>query len=142
VAGDANYWWESGAVGDLVIRGNTFSAFCNSSEYQFCEAVISICPSLPRPGAPFHGRIVIEGNTFHSGGDPVLYALSVRELIFTRNAIHYDEAAPLRLGSQALLTLDTCGTATVKQNEIDAKFKKGRLSVRRMRPGQVDSSLA
>lgn len=56
IAGDANYWYESGAVRDLLIRGNRFDASCLTSEYQFTEAVISILPEIPEPdpSRPFH----------------------------------------------------------------------------------------
>jgi parallel beta-helix repeat protein len=141
VAGDANYWWESGAVGDLTIRNNTFSGFCNSSAYQFCEAVISICPSLPKPGAPFHGLIQIEGNHFTTGGDPVLYALSVRELEFSNNSILYSLICPTRMPGRALLTLDACTQAIIQANEIDPECKTERLRLKRMTKAQIKSDL-
>ncbi|MCK5000946.1 MAG: hypothetical protein KAS23_15495, partial [Anaerohalosphaera sp.] len=40
IAGDANQWYESGAVNDLVIRGNIFESPCLTSWYQFGEGVI------------------------------------------------------------------------------------------------------
>jgi hypothetical protein len=142
VAGDANYWWESGAVGDLTICNNTFSGFCNSSAYQFCEAVISIFPSLPKPGAPFHGRIRIESNRFYSDGDPVLYALSVRALEFNNNSIQYSPSCPTRLPGKALLTLDACTQAVIQTNEIDAECKTERLRLRRMAKANIKTDLA
>jgi parallel beta-helix repeat protein len=141
VAGDANYWWESGAVGDLTIRNNTFSGFCNSSAYQFCEAVISIFPSLPRPGAPFHGHICIEGNHFTTGGDPVLYALSVRELEFINNSIEYSPEFPTRLPGKALLTLDACARATIQGNDLDPECETKKILLRRMTRAQIMSDL-
>ncbi|HEY0868533.1 MAG TPA: hypothetical protein VGE01_14205, partial [Fimbriimonas sp.] len=38
IAGDANQWYESGAVKDVTIRRNRFDN-CLTSTYQFCEAV-------------------------------------------------------------------------------------------------------
>lgn len=49
IAGDANYWYESGAVKDVLIKGNDFRYPCMSSMYQFCEAIISIEPEIPSP---------------------------------------------------------------------------------------------
>lgn len=132
VAGDANYWWESGAVGDLIIRGNTFSGFCNSSAYQFCEAVISICPSLPRPGEPFHGHIRIEGNIFTTAGDPLLYALSVRELEFSGNTIRYSTDSPTRMSRRALLTMNDGRRELIHTNEIDPRLKHKKVEIKQM----------
>ncbi|MDX1285953.1 MAG: right-handed parallel beta-helix repeat-containing protein, partial [Draconibacterium sp.] len=42
IAGDANGWFESGAVTDVLIKGNTFTDLCNTSSYQFCEGIISV----------------------------------------------------------------------------------------------------
>ncbi|MBR4081624.1 MAG: hypothetical protein IKK21_07570, partial [Clostridia bacterium] len=39
VAGDSNYWFESGACRDVTIRDNVFTSACLSSMYQFCEGV-------------------------------------------------------------------------------------------------------
>ena len=141
VAGDANYWWETGAVGDLTIRGNTFSGFCNSSTYQFCEAVISICPSLPKPGAPFHGHIRIEGNTFTTAGDPLLHALSVRELEFKGNTIRYSTDSPRRFSRRALLTLDTCGSSIIRANRTDSQLTCASLELKHMNAAQVETDL-
>ena len=89
IAGDANYWYESGAVTDLTIRNNEFRASCNSSPYQFCNAIISIFPEVPEPDSlrPFHKNIRIENNTFNPSDFPILYALSVDGLSFNNNTI-------------------------------------------------------
>ncbi len=48
IAGDANQWYESGAVTDVLIRNNIFESSCLSSWYQFGEGIISILPRDPR----------------------------------------------------------------------------------------------
>jgi hypothetical protein len=89
IAGDANYWYESGAVKDVVIRNNEFRAPCNSSSYQFCNAIISIYPEIPELDASkqYHKNIIIEGNSFNPPDFPILFALSVDGLKFTNNSI-------------------------------------------------------
>jgi hypothetical protein len=89
IAGDANGWYESGAVTDVVIRHNTFSDPCLTSMYQFCEGIISIFPEIPKPefNKPFHRNIRIEDNEFHPYDFPVLYAKSVDGLSFTGNRL-------------------------------------------------------
>ena len=89
IPGDANGWYESGAVKDVTIRNNTFNDACLTSMYQFCEGIISIYPEIPKPdGAkPFHRNIRIEHNTFHPFDYPVLYAKSTEGLYFNNNTI-------------------------------------------------------
>ncbi len=89
IAGDANSWYESGAVTDVTIRNNEFRTPCNSSMYQFCNAIISIYPDIPEadPEHPFHKNITIENNTFAPADYPILYALSVDGLSFKNNTI-------------------------------------------------------
>jgi hypothetical protein len=89
IAGDANYWYESGAVKDITIRNNEFRTPCNSSSYQFCNAIISIYPEIPEadPLRPFHKNIKIEHNTFNPSDYPIIYAKSVDGLSFKNNTI-------------------------------------------------------
>ena len=44
IAGDANYWYESGAVKDVLIKGNDFRYPCMSSMYQFCGGTFLTLP--------------------------------------------------------------------------------------------------
>ena len=59
IAGDANYWYESGAVRDVTIRGNVFAPACLGSPYQFGEGIVSVYPEIPAPDTafPFHRTI-------------------------------------------------------------------------------------
>jgi hypothetical protein len=90
IAGDANNWYETGAVRDVCIRNNVFAAPCLTSLYQFSEAVISIYPEIPDPEAGkenYHRNIRIRDNEFHLYDYPVLYAKSVDGLAFTGNKL-------------------------------------------------------
>jgi hypothetical protein len=89
IAGDANYWYESGAVRDVLIKNNRFTDICNSSDYQFTEGIISIYPTIPHTELryPYHQHIRIEQNEFTTCEISVLYALSVQGLTFTDNRI-------------------------------------------------------
>ncbi len=89
IAGDANQWFESGAVKDVLIRDNNFTDACLTSTYQFCEGIISIEPEIPKLNSttPFHRNITITENNFHPYDYPVLYAKSVDGLRFTNNTI-------------------------------------------------------
>ena len=89
IAGDANYWYESGSVKDIIIKNNVFRSPCNSSSYQFCKAVITIFPEIPNadPSNPYHKNIRIENNRFNPSDYPILYAKSVDGLSFNDNTI-------------------------------------------------------
>lgn len=92
IAGDANNWYETGAVRDVTIRGNRFYN-CNTSYYQFCRAVISIFPevAVADPKYPFHRGITIEDNTFYSpkklSEQDILYIYSAEDVVFRNNRI-------------------------------------------------------
>ena len=89
IAGDANNWFESGAVKDVLIEKNKFLDPCMTSNYQFSEAIISIYPEIPKPDQkrPFHKNIRIERNEFFPYDYPVLYAKSVDGLTFRENTL-------------------------------------------------------
>lgn len=120
IAGDANYWYESGAVRDVIIRNNTFEYPCMSSMYQFCEAIISILPEIPEPQSeyPFHRNITIENNTFHPFDYPILYAKSVDGLKFMNNTLIRSTAIEPFHKRKAGITLDACKNVVIKGNHI------------------------
>jgi hypothetical protein len=121
IAGDANMWYESGAVRDVLVRGNVFGPACLSSPYQFGEGVVSVFPEIPAPDPafPFHRNIRIEENEFHPSDFPVLYAKSVDGLSFTGNRIvrsrHHEPWHPRK----ATLTFELCRRVRVDGNRFE-----------------------
>jgi len=90
IAGDANNWYESGAVTNVLIQNNIFTELCNTSSYQFCEGIISIYPEIPvlnETTPQFHKNITIENNEFHPFDFPVLFARSVDGITFSNNSV-------------------------------------------------------
>lgn len=90
IAGDANNWYETGAVKDVIIRNNVFADPCLTSLYQFSEAIISIYPEIPDLTASkdkYHRNIRILDNEFHLYDYPALYAKSVDGLKFNGNSL-------------------------------------------------------
>ena len=90
ICGDANYWYESGAVTDVLIQKNTFTELCNTSPYQFCEGIISVYPEIPEmheKAGQFHRNIRITDNEFHPFDYPVLFAKSVNGISFSNNKL-------------------------------------------------------
>lgn len=119
IAGDANSWFESGAVNDVVIRNNTFNEICNSSPYQFCEGIISIYPIIPEPDTEtpsFHKNIRIESNQFHPFDYPILFARSVENLSFTKNTIIRSFNFEPYHSRQYNFTFEYCKNIVIKEN--------------------------
>jgi hypothetical protein len=121
IAGDANGWFESGAVKDVLIRNNVFNDACLTSVYQFCEAIISIYPEIPKMDSnrPFHRNIRIERNTFNPFDYPVLYAKSTEGLSFNNNIINHSTRFQPFHQRKFMITLESCKKVEVLRNKLD-----------------------
>ena len=122
IAGDANNWYESGGVKDVLIRNNHFTDQCLTSMYQFCEAVISIYPEIPKPDAKkpgFHRNIRIENNQFDLFDYPVLYARSVDNLSFIGNKLTASHSYQPWHPRKFNISLEFCKGVVIKDNVID-----------------------
>ena len=130
VAGDSNYWFESGACRDVTIRDNVFTCACLSSMYQFCEGVISVCPVVPKPSAdtPYHSHIAITGNVFDSPDVPVLYGFSCEDLVFEGNRIFKSYHGKPWHPGKAMIALDSCRNVRIAGNAWVGDFRLERLS--------------
>ncbi|BEG97818.1 right-handed parallel beta-helix repeat-containing protein [Bacteroides sedimenti] len=139
IAGDANQWYESGAVKDVLIRNNIFRYPCMSSMYQFCEAVISIYPEIPKPDPkyPFHRNIRIENNTFNLFDYPILYAKSVDGLSFTDNKLVRNTTyQPFHYRKDGI-TLDACKNVLISGNKAEGDVLGKTIRLENMKPGEV-----
>lgn len=139
IAGDANNWYESGAVTDVTIRNNEFRTPCNSSFYQFCNAIISIYPEIPEPDSlhPFHKNIRIENNSFAPSDYPILYALSVDGLSFNNNTITRSyEYKPWHFQKTNFL-IDACRNVKISGNKIGEDVLGKNIVLKRMNSKEV-----
>ena len=123
IAGDANYWYESGAVNDVLISKNIFNEACNTSMFQFCEAIISIYPEIPKADSSksFHRSIRIVNNRFNPFDYPVLYAKSVEGLVFSDNIIKRSTRFIPGHPRKFMITLEACKKIEVKDNKFIGK---------------------
>ena len=121
IAGDANQWYETGAVKDVLITKNIFKAPCMTSMYQFSEGVISIFPEIPQPSTktPFHQNIRIIDNVFYLFDFPILYALSVENLIFSGNKLIRSYQFEPFHKRKAGLTFELCKKITIENNTAE-----------------------
>lgn len=139
IAGDANAWYESGAVKDILIRRNDFRYPCNSSIYQFCEAVISIDPEIPEPDIryPYHRNIRIVDNTFHLFDYPILFARSVDGLTFSNNTLIRDTTyAPYHYREEGI-TLEFCKKVTISGNKVEGDVLGRSVKIENMKSSEV-----
>ena len=118
LSGDANYWYESGACFDVTIERNVFTDRCMSSEYEFCEGIISIAPVVPCPKVPFHRNIRIWGNVFDTPNSPIVSAFSVKDLCIDHNRIFISPARGNICGKDALVALSWCEDVGVVKNRV------------------------
>ncbi|MBS1705177.1 MAG: right-handed parallel beta-helix repeat-containing protein [Armatimonadetes bacterium] len=137
IAGDANGWYESGAVTDVLIQKNLFEN-CLTSDYQFCEGIISIDPEIPKEGGPaFHRNIRILDNTFLTFQNSVLWAKSVDGLEFSRNRIKGSRSyVPWHPTKEGFTFID-CQNVRVTGNQIESGFGGRAVSVIRGKPKTI-----
>lgn len=141
IAGDANGWYESGAVNDVTITNNIFWDACMTSMYQFCEGIISIYPIIPKvdPLKPYHRNITIANNTFHAFDYPVLYALSVDGIRFSKNRIvRSHEFEPFHARKHCL-TFEACKNAEVSGNFFEGDVLSKDIKVENMDAKEIRS---
>lgn len=97
IAADANSWYESGAVNDVLIRNNVFDACAYNLYYDNNSYVIAIEPENHKHLRNYkvHRNIRIEDNTFKIYEDNlILKARSTDNLHFTNNIIENTSFKP------------------------------------------------
>lgn len=134
INGDCNGWFESGAVTEVLIRGNRFED-CLLGNYQFCDAVISVIPTNQRVEGPVHRNIRVEGNTFVMFDAPLLYARATEGIRFTDNRIERVETRRPWHYRKAALTLEQCAKVVIAGNT--AKGEPVSREVRRVDSNDV-----
>ena len=121
ISGDANYWFESGAVCDVTIRGNEFGDCCYGPE-AWGRAVIDIDPEISNPWKNrecFHRNIRIEDNTFRTFDRGILYARSVDGLVFRNNTVEPSDTYSETGRMNARITLDACRNIIIDESDCE-----------------------
>ncbi|MCF7818545.1 MAG: right-handed parallel beta-helix repeat-containing protein [Kiritimatiellales bacterium] len=130
ISGDANYWFESGAVQDVLIRNNDFGNCCYGPE-EWGRSVIDIDPEMADPhGNPecFHRNIRIEGNRFSTFDSGILFARSVDGIRFVGNTVRRTDRYPKTRRAAELLVFEACAGVEVSGNMIDPLIKETLMS--------------
>jgi len=97
ISGDANSWYESGAVEDVTIRNNIFDGCNYNNYYDNRSYIIGIIPENHEiaKNAWVHRNITIENNTFKVFADNlILKARSTDVLNFKGNTVEYSSFKP------------------------------------------------
>ncbi len=118
IAGDANYWFESGPVQDVTIRGNHFDT-CNYGVWG--RAAIDICPEISpefRSGIFYHRNIRIEGNTFDVFDPRLISAHNVQGLSFMDNEIRASTAYPPPAESGPAFAVTDSADVVIQNNHL------------------------
>ncbi len=120
IAGDANNWYESGGVGDIVIKNNIFVNMGVGGETP--QSVLQISPIIAeteRSKGYYHGKIIFEDNIVKTFDSQVIYALSVKELIVRNNKfIQTKDFKPI-FDDLAYLDFQNCGRVEVEANTYE-----------------------
>lgn len=122
IEGDAEGWYESGPVKDVLIQNNTFidCAYNGGPEH----AVIALHPSntIIDANRPVHKNVRIIGNKFQTWGNPVLYAKSTSGLVFKENEVTVSaDATPAK---KELFILKGCKDVKIKDNTLPEGWKQ------------------
>lgn len=137
IEGDAEGWYESGPVKDVLIENNTFVECAYSGGPS--NAVIALHPSNTQIDAnrPVHRNIRIVGNKFTTFGNPVLYAKSSEGVSFIQNKVdcRTADAAP----AKPMFILNGCKNVRIKLNQIEHCTPV--IDCRNMKKGYVKTDL-
>ena len=119
IEGDADYWYEAGAVSDLVVRNNVFDN-CNYGVWG--RATIDINPQIKpehRQAQRFHHNIRIEGNEFRTFHPEILKAHCVNGLAFRGNSIRFTNDYPCAEKLEPHLDWAHCSRVDISNNVVE-----------------------
>lgn len=124
IAGDANSWFESGSVGDVTIRNNTFVNMGKGGEAP--QSVLQISPEIPqsdRQKGYYHGKILFENNLVKTFDSQVIYALSVRDLVIKNNKfVQTKDYSPIFNGL-SFIDIQSSNRITVEGNSFEGDYE-------------------
>ncbi|NDP22218.1 MAG: right-handed parallel beta-helix repeat-containing protein [Paludibacter sp.] len=121
--GDMNYWHESGAVNDVVIRNNKF----HDNVYGGGKgSVIWINPRLDSivSGQYYERNIRIENNSFETFDNSILNAKSVNGLIFKNNSIVETKTYPKLNPELPAINMQNCSNIVIQGNTYQGSSKR------------------
>jgi len=141
IAGDMNFWFESGGVKDVTIRNNYFLDCCTSGE-AICGSIVHIAPIFPHPEKTdhcYHNNILIENNTIETFDNSFIDALSVNGLIVKGNTIKQTNTFKPLLPGKSNIDIKYCKNVVIEHNKYKGKLA-GKVEVDRASKSNVKIS--
>lgn len=133
IEGDAEGWYESGPVCDVLIRNNTFIDCAYSGGPG--NAIIALHPSNTSINAdrPVHRNVRIENNVFKTFDYPVLYAKSTAQLTFKGNTIIGTQTPQPQAGNVNTFYLNGCKDVVIRDNKFEDYTPKQLVKIENMK---------
>jgi len=131
VEGDAESWYEAGAVSDLLVRNNVFDN-CNYGVWG--RATIEINPRIDpdkRAARRFHRNIRVEDNEFRTFHPNLLRAHCVDGLTFRGNTIRFTKDYPVENNGKGYSSTEHCSNVDILENDVVGARFAGRPGARR-----------
>jgi len=113
----AIYWFESGPVSNVVIKGNTFENLGIGGHSP--QAILQIDPIIKkkyREDGYYHKNIVFENNIVKTFDPHIIYALSVDGLIIRNNTIIQTKTFPQIFSELSQFDLQNCINVKIEGN--------------------------
>ena len=121
--GESFFWYESGAVNDVIIRNNTFD-YCAYSGSE--HAVLNITPRLGKSfveSSLFDRNIQFENNTIRTFDNRIVWADRVDGLTIKNNTIIKTNQAPKLYPDAPLIELINCRKVSIEGNVYEGDCK-------------------
>ncbi|HET8829017.1 MAG TPA: hypothetical protein VFM79_06730 [Pelobium sp.] len=118
ICGDANFWFESGPVNNVVINNNTFEEIGIGGHKP--QAILQIDPVIKkefRSNGYYHKNITFQNNTIKTFDPLIIYALSVDGLIIRNNTIIQTTKHPKIFKDLAQFDLQNCKNVIISDNK-------------------------
>ena len=131
VCGDANYWYESGGCGDIIIRNNRFKDLGIGGNSP--QAVLQIDPMIGSDSRSddffYHRNISFENNIVETFDSQIIYALSVADLSIRNNVFIDSGTWPALFGDLSAIDVQYCGNVVLEGNDFSGWKKDATLSI-------------
>lgn len=121
--GESFFWYESGAVNDVLIQNNTFEHCAYSGSE---HAVLYITPRLGKQfdaSLSYDRNIRFVNNTIRTFGNRVIWADRADGLSVEKNTIIKTYEAPELYPNTPLIELTNCQNTTIKDNSYEGDCK-------------------
>lgn len=117
IESDAEGWFESGPVNDVLIQNNTFIDCAYQGDPG--NAIIALNPSnsVVNPNQSVHRNIRIINNTFKTFDYPVLYAKSTQGILFQGNRIERTFTTDKLRGNKNVFYFNGCKDVVIEGNK-------------------------